>query len=375
MKVLMVGPSNIGPYHFARFEALSKLIPDFIYARITAKECYRPWADGQVSQSYRVTKLASIAEIDDFLAQENPHIIFIVGYHALPLLKVAYWAKRHNVPSVLQTDSTYDDQLRYWWKERLKSAVVKRCFDAAFVSGLKSARYMESIGIKENMIWRGVDVVDNNHFSRASKIWRPLGSKIKNFFLTVARLSLEKNISSLISAYKLYHDEGGKWGLVIVGSGPDEDKLKLSVPKKLAAYIYWYGWAGYEELPALYHGAACLILPSISEPWGLVVNEAMAAGMPILISRKCGCMTELCKEGVNGYGFDPYNREELVGLMLRMSSGQMDTRTMGLASTEIISGYTPQIWAETVAEITQSLTEGKKGKGNIKLFNSEGEYE
>jgi glycosyltransferase involved in cell wall biosynthesis len=357
----MVGPSNIGPYHFARFEAISKLFPDFVYGRIAAKEYYRPWvADNQVSQSYRVVELASIAVIDDFLAQENPRIIFIVGYHALPLLKVGYWAKRNNIPSVLQTDSTYDDRLRHWWKERLKSLIVKRCFDAAFVSGLKSALYVESLGIKENMIWRGVDVVDNNHFCRASRIWRPSGSEIQTFFLTVTRLSPEKNISSLLSAYELYREKGGKWVLVIVGTGPEEDTLKLSVPLRLAAYVYWYGWAGYEELPSLYHGADCLILPSISEPWGLVVNEAMAAGLPILISRKCGCIKELCKEGVNGYGFDPYDREELVDLMLRMSSGQIDTRAMGLASTEIISGYTPQTWAETVAKITQSLTEGKE---------------
>ena len=160
----------------------------------------------------------------------------------------------------------------------------------------------------------------------------------------------------LLKAFEIYRDNGGAWGLVIAGTGPMEKELKESTASKFSDVVSWFGWASYKDLPSLYHSASCLILPSLSESWGLVVNEAMAAGLPILVSERCGCVPELCHDGINGYSFDPFNVEQLAELMLKMSSDLIDIRSMGEASKKIIADYTPKKWAETVVKMCKTLS-------------------
>lgn len=354
MKVLMIGPANLGPYHFARFRAIVKLLPEFTYIRISAKEFYRPWSSDLDYAPCRIVSLKRGESIAQLLEKERPNFMMVIGYNHRTLLRAACWAKRHGVPCILQSDSTYRDNPRHWWKELAKSLIVRCLFDGAFVAGIRSASYVKSLGIAEKLIWQGVDVVDNQHFAVSSKVYQPPDRFPNNYFLTVARLSPEKNLHSLLSAFEIYRHRGGQWALVIVGTGPSKQVLKKSVPPDLAGSLYWYGWASYNDLPALYHGASCFILPSIKEPWGLVVNEAMAAGLPVLVSENCGCLPELCHWGVNGFGFEPLDVEQLAKLMLKMSSGQVDLDVMGEESKRIIRDYTPETWARTVIEMAGS---------------------
>jgi glycosyltransferase involved in cell wall biosynthesis len=87
----------------------------------------------------------------------------------------------------------------------------------------------------------------------------------------------------------------------------------------------------------------------------LVVNEAMACGLPILISRKCGCQPELCWRGLNGYDFDPLDVSELVGLMARVSGGELDLEAMGEASRQIIAPLTPDGWARVLLDCIETV--------------------
>ncbi len=358
-KVLMIGPANLGPYHFARFRETSKLLPEFTYVGISTKERYRPWSSDLGNAPFRIVNHNKGASIPKMLEAEHPDIVISIGYNSWVLLSASCWAKRRNLPNILQCDSTYIDHPRVWWKEVVKGLIVRRLFDAAFVSGARSGHYIESLGIERDGIWYGVDVVDNAHFNACKKTCSLPRAFPKDYFLAVARLSPEKNISRLLLAFELYRKERGEWGLVIAGTGPEETALKGRTPKGLRGLIHWHGWANYDDLPSLYHQSSCFILPSIKESWGLVVNEAMASGLPILISQNCGCVEDLCHSGINGYDFDPLNIEQLSELMLKMSSEQIDRVAMGKASQAIISKYTPEIWAETVLDMTETLLSHK----------------
>ena len=93
----------------------------------------------------------------------------------------------------------------------------------------------------------------------------------------------------------------------------------------------------------LYYALAdCLILPSVSEPWGLVVSEAMASGLPVLVSNRCGCYPDIVDNGKNGFSFNPFNEDELFRLMKNVTEGKYNLETMGRASLEIIKEYTPE---------------------------------
>ncbi len=360
MKIAMVGPANLGPYHYARFRALSLLIEGFTYIRVLVSEPYRPWSSELGEPPCGILDLKSNDNVFELMDNEMPDMVMTVGYRSLSVLKSAWWARRNGLPVVLLTDSTVDDRPRVKWKEWGKSFIVKRLYDAVFAAGERSSEYASSLGIAENMIWRGVDVVDNEHFAISSEKWQKPDGFPEKCFLAVTRLSHEKNLPRLLSAFKIYRKNGGTWGLIIAGTGLEEERLKDEVPDGLEKFVHWHGWAAYDELPSLYHAASCFVLPSVSEPWGLVVNEAMAARLPVLVSQRCGCVPELCHDGANGYAFDPFDLDGLAALMLRMSSGEVDLASMGNRSREIISAFTPESWARTVLRIAERL--GKKAE-------------
>ncbi len=94
--------------------------------------------------------------------------------------------------------------------------------------------------------------------------------------------------------------------------------------------------------------ASVFVHPSTSEQWGLVVNEAMASGLPVIVSDRCGCAEDLVRPGVNGCTFAPQDSTALAGLMRRMSDGSRDLRAMGQASRDIIARWSPELFAESI---------------------------
>lgn len=359
MKLFIIGGSNLGPYHFSRYRALVRHFPELVYVQLPGKVVFRPWSSDLGQLPCRILSLEEGEDIVGLLEHESPDIVLTVGYSRWPLFRAAYWAKRLRVPCCLHCESTMDDRPRLWWKEAAKKLLVKNSYDAAFAAGERSARYAEHLGMPKHRIWRGIYAVDNEHFWSSREKWQGPEGFPSKFFLTVARLSPEKNLGRLLKAFFSYCERGGKWGLVIAGAGPEEERLKAGVPEDMKRYVHWYGWASYNELPSLYHGASCFIIPSISEPWGLVVNEAMAAGLPVLVSRQCGCLPELCDSGVNGYDFDPYNAGQLSELMHKISSREANTAAMGKESRLIIDRYTVDRWATTLADMARALVTKK----------------
>jgi glycosyltransferase involved in cell wall biosynthesis len=106
------------------------------------------------------------------------------------------------------------------------------------------------------------------------------------------------------------------------------------------------GFKQYDELPAYYALASAFVLASVVEPWGLVVNEAMASGLPVLVSERCGCAASLVRAGENGYMFDPADTGAIGASMARMAHASDASRQeMGRASATIIEEFGPARFA------------------------------
>ncbi|MEO0230924.1 MAG: glycosyltransferase family 4 protein [candidate division WOR-3 bacterium] len=351
--IIYICNSNIGPYYYFMFKELSKLT-NLICIIVPDKAQPRPWPDALKNNiCWDVIETNKIKNIYKTLKNCSPDLIIVAGNKKEYLIP-AILAKIKKIPCVLASDTPYE---RYpnKVKNKIKILITKLLFDGLFVPGKMALNYRISQGFPKDRIWTGLCVTDNEHFRNYKNRWLLPKGFPEKYFLTVSRLSKEKNISCLLEAFKKYREKGGKWGLVIAGRGPDEKKLKSSVPSYLKDFIYWADWVNYDELPDLYHSASCFILPSVWEPWGVVVNEAMAAGLPILISNRCGCVQDLCYGGMNGFSFDPLNVNQLSELMLKISSGELNLRKMGEESRRIISNYTPEKWAETVVKMCESL--------------------
>jgi len=155
-------------------------------------------------------------------------------------------------------------------------------------------------------------------------------------FLYAGRLAPVKNISELARAYRLYRAQIEKpWSLRVAGTGPLADELN-GVPG-----VELLGFVQPNDLPGVMRSARCLVLPSLFEPWGVVVQEAAAAGLPVIASHNCGAATRYIHDGVNGYIVPP-RADEIAAAMVRISRAtETEMLDMSRAGVQLASLWTP----------------------------------
>jgi len=376
-KPIVIVYVNLGPYHIARLRALGEALPEIHVIEVASKQELYPWGRSEKGLGFSITTLfpntafesVSASEqrrgIRQALRQLDPGAVVVAGYSLPVMREAARWARKHDVAAYLMNVSTELDHPRKWWKEFVKRRIMKR-YEAVLTAGQRSADYTERLGMRKGRIYQIGNVVENVYFTDETKRIRENAERERakralpeQYFLAVSRLSLEKNLLRLLAAFKNYRVGGGKWSLVIVGGGPQDGELRDIIDTQRIPGVVFVEWQTYEELPAYYALASCFILPSLSESWGLVVNEAMACGLPVLVSRRCGCFPELCQSGINGYGFDPYNTAEITQRMALLSNGKVNAGTMGQTSQRIISSFTPQTWAASLRDCILSVDKEK----------------
>jgi 1,2-diacylglycerol 3-alpha-glucosyltransferase len=296
------------------------------------------------------------------LDELDPEVVLVPGYYTAPALAAALWAKRHHRQAILMTETTRGDHERIWWKEAAKRRVIRSLFDAAVAGGRRHVAYLEELQFPESRIGRFYDVVDNEFFRNGVARARSEQSRAElaapdRYFLYVGRLSAEKNLEALIRCFAQVRRRGSDSSLVLAGDGPFRGHLEDQVGE--AGLEHWVRFAGLKstaELLPYYAFAEAVVLPSRQEPWGLVVNEAMAAGLPVIVSNRCGCAGDLVEHGINGFLFEPDREEELTdALCLADRASPAERESMGRRSEEIISRYSVHHWAEEVLRLVRTV--------------------
>jgi glycosyltransferase involved in cell wall biosynthesis len=302
------------------------------------------------------------AAVGAVLDRERPALVASPGWSHQAALAGLGWCVRHSVPAVVMSESQRRDHRRNPLLEKIKRRVLSLC-SAALVGGSTHADYIAELGLPKERIFCGYDVVDNEHFrcgaeqARQDRTLRARLGLPSRFFLVSCRFVVEKNLLRLLEAYSRYRlSASDPWSLVILGDGPLRSELERSIRRLgLEKHVLAPGFMQYDALPAYYGLAGAFILPSVTEPWGLVVNEAMAAGLPVLVSERCGSAADLLEEGRNGFRFDPYKVEQLANLMLKVSSMLCAQRDeMGRASREIIGRWPPDLFASNLEAAMQA---------------------
>jgi glycosyltransferase involved in cell wall biosynthesis len=359
---------HFGPYHLARLRALRQK------CEVAAIE----FASGQQMYGWRSESNSEVITLDRTVYERGgsfpnairlwrvlnnvePRYLFIPGYREPLAIFAAFWGKMHGRINVLMLDSTAVDLARNTLREKIKALIARSFFQKAFVSGKRSAVYLQSLSGRMLPFEEGYDVVDNAFFaSRVATIRSNTTGGAPRPFLFVGRLAEVKNLPLLFDAYRSYKRNGGLRNLEIVGHGPMENSLKSSVHRAgLEESIRFFGFQPYDSIPAWYARSACLILPSISEPWGLVVNEAMASGLPVIVSDRCGCADDLVEDGINGYIFSAEDADSLTNRMFTFDAlSEADRRAMGRRSQEIIARFSPETWADAVLRLVEGKPEG-----------------
>ncbi len=364
---------TIMPYHLARYRELANSGRDVRIIQIANRHELYFSAGPDMDETLKIRTLfrdslenlstrSAARAVIAALEQIDPSIVVTVGYADKAMRAAAKWARKRARACVMATDTWEGDKPRRFLKEAWKKRWCRRMYDGLFLSGSRSIQYFQKLGFPTARIWCGVDVVDDAHFARGADKARAEASRLRatlglpgSYFLTVARHSPEKNMGVLLGAFRKYQEAGGANGLVLAGDGPLRPALEARARILGLEKVRFLGWVPYDALPMYYGLAAAFILPSLSEPWGLAVNEAMAAGLPVALSEMCGCLPELCRPGDNGFVFDPHDEDGLGRLMLSMSSKENDLALMGRRSREIIAGYTPATWAKNLLDCLNAV--------------------
>lgn len=289
-----------------------------------------------------------------FLRTQNADVLCLLGYARPEIQQIALLLSlnpfRKKVRLVLLSESKKDDFSRRPWVELSKSLLL-RCYDSALVGGKCHQQYLTDLGMTAKSVFSGYDVVNNRTF-HPSQIGSLNPPYKKPYFLAISRFVKKKNLSFLVKAYADYRTQkilNGEdaWNLVICGDGELRGELEKEIGiHRLNEFVCLPGFLSQHELlPFLAH-ACCFVHASIQEQWGLVVNEAISAGLPVLVSNRCGCFGDLVIEGINGFGFNPFNQQQLEALMLKVNSDLVNLNAMGKASLIHSQKYSPAYFAQ-----------------------------
>ena len=289
-----------------------------------------------------------------FLRDHPSDVVVLSGYD-----DAAYWAAMIYLKIFTRTkiavtvDSTQHDNARVFYKEFVKKVFLK-CCDMVFCYGSAQIAYLKTLGVSDRKIRIRVQATDNQRIRKDFLIAVEArnGAKRNNSFLYVGRLSGEKNLFLLLEAFTACQAKG--WKLEIVGDGPSSDALKKMVEDKKIADVHFTGPLAWHEISRIYAGAGVLVLPSLSEPWGLVVNEAMLCEMPVIVSNHCGAAPDLVKEGVNGFTFNPHDCASLQEKLQFFIDNPQSIETFGKSSYHIIRDFTPE---KAATQITSGFLE------------------
>lgn len=307
-----------------------------------------------------VPKKSLIFKLVGDIFRSDAEIVLLPGYHLPEYWAMLIAAKIRGKKVSVFCDSTKYDRPKIFYKTFLKRLFFFFC-DAIFGYGTRSAEYVLMHGVNSNKIYHRCQAAALPHTYNAESIPVLRSSKISSTFrvLYVGRLAPEKELITLLTAFKLLKDSIPDAELIIVGEGYQKgDLIKFVEINGLNESVFFTGAKQGDELAEEYLKASCLILPSSSEPWGLVVNESLSYGCPVLVSYRCGCVPELVIDGITGFSFETNNVADLVLKLNKMVLMCSDVNFITRCCLRVISHYQP---TEAAHQILKGLdcTEGR----------------
>lgn len=253
------------------------------------------------------------ARIIDWLATARVRAVVLNGYNDVGRLRVLRWCRDSGVPCLIFGDSNIRGDRARGIKGAVKRRVVGRVLSwsrAALACGSLGRAYFERYGVPPERIFYSpyepdYGLIRTLPAARIAEASQQFGLRAGRRRLVYSgRLDVVKRVDLLVDAFVAIADRRPDWDLVILGDGPLRDALKSRVPDALCGRVLWLGHVADQSLvSAAYRACDVLVLPSDSEPWALVVNEAVAAGLAVVSSDVVGAAAELVRDGVNGRVF------------------------------------------------------------------------
>ena len=227
---------------------------------------------------------------------------------------------------------------------------------------LHHSTYLRQLGFPAERISPFYDVVDNDYFAAGVESQRESTSAAEQglpecYFLFVGRLAPEKNVRGLLAAWLAYRAQGGTWKLVLAGDGPERGALESTLASSgVGADVRITGLCTAKQLLPLYAFASAFVLASTREPWGLVVNEAMASGLPVIVTDRCGCANDLVRDAGCGQIIPAGDERALTAAMQAVAQQSPESHAaMGNAARDRVREYSPWRFGLEVASVVDRI--------------------
>lgn len=278
-----------------------------------------------------------------------PDIILASGWVDKTYLQVCRDARKRGAPTVMCSDTAWRGGLKQWAAVGAARLWLHRTFSHAWVTGEAQAMYAEYLGFKRDRIKRGFYTADLDRFAPLVKQFGVKKSaKFPHRFLCVARYIPSKGHQYMVEAFAELcdADQAGDWELWCIGTG-ELHPLAHEHPR-----IKHIGFVQADEVWKYMEQSGVFILPSLYEPWGVVVHEHAAAGFPLVLSDAVGARHRFLKEGGNGHCFIAGNKASLKKTFREViATSDTELVAMGLRSTELAMDWGPKEWAATVMDL------------------------
>ncbi|WP_211455062.1 glycosyltransferase family 4 protein [Collimonas antrihumi] len=306
-----------------------------------------------------ISKLTLCFSLFKDVKNSKADLIVLPGYHL-----IEYWLMLLACVMTRKKRAVFVDSTRYDRPTSNFRAFFKRIFFSLnhgfFCYGQRSKEYLISLGVPPDKIIFRCQAAALPHSYRMEEVLRSRiqrnNMSVVPSYLYVGRLSQEKGLDTLIHAFKRIYQLTPSASLTIVGSGPLCAELRTHIASLgLTDAVRFTGGLDINQLADYYLNASCLILPSRSEPWGLVANEALSYGCPIIVSDRCGCAPDLIIDGKTGYVFQTDDVEDLYQKMLLIQQTLADATKVANDCINFIQNFTPVKAASQILDGCQAI--------------------
>jgi glycosyltransferase involved in cell wall biosynthesis len=369
MKPRVVYWNNIpAPYMVERFNALAERGNVDLEAWFSTRtESDRSWQVAEESWRFPYRYLPTIpgrraSTIPLPALRARPDVL--VSLYASPSFIVgSRIAARRGARTAFWVEVTFDAWVsRRRWKERLKSGLLPRA-DGILTAGRDGAAFAMRYGVSPERVFTVPHVIDFDRYAKGCARARASREMVRAqlglhgvTFAYVGRLWSGKGLDQLLDAFAgLERDGTHAVSLLLVGDGTDEVRLRRRCAEEGVEDVVFAGFHDGDALPPLYAAADAFVFPTLGDPFGMVVLEAMACGLPVISTSAAGEIRERIDDGVNGFVVAPADAEALRARMQLLAGDESLRSRMGEAATAKVAGQSPAVWAEAFEEAVDKL--------------------
>ena len=354
---LAIVTTMLSPYRNPMFADIgNRTGVDLLVLTFSEDQAHRQWdLDSLYSenlfQHQRLSQHSNSFRVWQCLRKFDPDVVVLGGYDSRELFEALAFCKVHGKKAVLWSGSTERSSRRQGIAGVVRRAFI-RSADSFVAYGSKAREFLIHHGAAPEKVVIGHNTVDISFFAeranalcKSQEYWTLRDRIAPVSLLFVGRLIEGKGFRSLIAALERLRTL--EFTLVVLGDGPLRQKLEAET-QKCGFKIFFEGFRNTEELPLYYTACDIFVFPTLNDIWGLVVNEAMACGKPIVSSTEAGVSYDLVRHGANGWVVDPRNTEQLCNYLGKLIADKDLRRRMGETSSSIIQQFTPRALADAI---------------------------